>query len=135
MVRQYNLQNIDMNQPLLVNVDVKTNHESFFLPQFCSLTGLSDENRNNFKLMKDLAEASNMRANDRVRLIQNFLKQMMQKSEDTLKYWDMQISLNPQAIRAYRMHPGILKLKHEKVDLVYTDPNALDRKCQQEMVL
>lgn len=66
MRQQYNLSNVMEGQPLLVNVDEKTKRESYFLPQYCSLTGLSDENRKNFGLMRELANKSNMDAYERL---------------------------------------------------------------------
>ena len=46
--------------------------------------------------MKELASISNMTAKARTEKTRNFIHNMMQKSQETLQYWDLQISGEPQ---------------------------------------
>jgi len=52
---RYNETIKDPNQPLLINKDRKTGNEVALIPELCQLTGLTDQMRANFGLMKDLA--------------------------------------------------------------------------------
>jgi aubergine len=45
----------DSNQPLLINKDRKTGVEIALIPELCQLTGLTENMRADFRLMKDLA--------------------------------------------------------------------------------
>ena len=69
MNKRYNIQHVDQYQPLVVSVDEKTQKESYLLPEFCALTGLTDENRANHNLMKELANYNNMNAKTRVEAV------------------------------------------------------------------
>jgi len=53
---KYNQTITDANQPLLINKDRKTGNEVALIPELCSLTGLSDQMRSDFRLQKDLAQ-------------------------------------------------------------------------------
>lgn len=54
---QYKVNIEDLNQPLLVHFDEKKNetvNEIFLIPELCVMTGLSDQHRADFNLMKEL---------------------------------------------------------------------------------
>ena len=68
----------------MVCIDEKTEKESYLLPQYCAMTGLTEQNLTNFSLMKELATHTNKNAQDRVNLIGKFLEAIHEKSKETL---------------------------------------------------
>ena len=46
----------DQNQPLIITKDRRTGKLIVLLPELCDMTGLTDEHRANFNLMRDLAQ-------------------------------------------------------------------------------
>lgn len=53
--RQYNITIRDYNQPLLISKNEKTGTEICLIPEICEMTGLTDQHRANFNLMKEMA--------------------------------------------------------------------------------
>ena len=51
---QYKVKITDMNQPLLVSTNSRSGQEIYLVPEICEMTGLTDANRANFGLMRDL---------------------------------------------------------------------------------
>ena len=45
----------DDNQPLVISKNRKTGQEIALIPELCQMTGLTDQQRANFNLMRDLA--------------------------------------------------------------------------------
>lgn len=63
---RYNESVSDVNQPLLINKDRKTGNEVALIPELCQLTGLTDQMRFDFRLMKDLAQIVHTNAEKKV---------------------------------------------------------------------
>lgn len=63
---RYNESVSDVNQPLLINKDRKTGNEVALIPELCQLTGLTDQMRTDFRLMKDLAQIVHTNAEKKV---------------------------------------------------------------------
>ena len=53
--KQYNISIKEPNQPLLISRNERTGTEIALLPELCEMTGLTDQHRANFNLMKDLS--------------------------------------------------------------------------------
>jgi len=77
----------DMRQPLLVSRpkarDVHRGQQQpiMLIPEFCSMTGLSDSHRNNFKTMKQLAEYTQQAPGKRVRNITHFMQRVQDEPQ------------------------------------------------------
>ena len=56
----------DSNQPLLINKDRRTGVEIALIPELCQLTGLTDNMRADFRLMKDLAQIVHTNAEKKI---------------------------------------------------------------------
>ena len=75
----YNIEVQDMKQPLLLSMpkarDRRRGQEGpqCILPELCSLTGLADEVRADFNVMKDLAVHTRIGPADRVKRLQKFI--------------------------------------------------------------
>lgn len=52
---QYNVNIQDKKQFLIIHVDRKTKREIYLVPECCYMTGLTDQMRSDFNLMKDIA--------------------------------------------------------------------------------
>lgn len=46
----------DQSQPLIISKDRRTGKQIVLVPELCDMTGLTDEMRANFNLMRDLAQ-------------------------------------------------------------------------------
>jgi len=52
---QYNITIREPNQPILISKNERTGKEIMLIPELCEMTGLTDQHRANFNLMKDMA--------------------------------------------------------------------------------
>jgi len=66
----------------------------YLLPEFCSITGLSDEMRANFQVMKDLAQHTRIGPAQKVDILKNFMKDLNNnpESKKELSNWNMSFS-------------------------------------------
>ena len=71
---RYNEDVKDANQPLLINKDRRTGAEIALIPELCQVTGLTDQMRADFRLMKDLAEIVHTNADRKVNECRNLLE-------------------------------------------------------------
>jgi len=71
----------------------------YLLPEFCSITGLSDEMRANFTVMKDLAQHTRIGPAQKVKILQDFMRDLttQPESQKELKNWNM--SFSPQLLQ------------------------------------
>jgi aubergine len=78
---KYELQLRDKKQPLLMALPKDKDKRGgvtgpvFLIPEFCYMTGLSDAQRGNFGLMKDVGDITRPGPDTRVRSLQNFLQE------------------------------------------------------------
>lgn len=52
---KYQAKITDFNQPLLISIDKRTSNKMSLVPELCQMTGLTDAQRANFQLMKEMA--------------------------------------------------------------------------------
>jgi aubergine-like protein len=78
----------DMKQPLLLVTPIrnKTRRREghgpvYLVPELCHLTGLSDEMRANFTLMKELAKHLHKSPMERVEALNDFMAQLQEKTQ------------------------------------------------------
>lgn len=64
--KQYKVKISDMCQPMLVSTNVRTGSEIYLVPEICEMTGLTDANRANFGLMRDLGKVLHKSAQQRI---------------------------------------------------------------------
>ena len=74
--KKYHLTISDFKQPLIVHKDRKTGKEILLIPEFCNLTGLDDNMRNNYNLMKNLATATKPDSNKRLELSKDLIRKL-----------------------------------------------------------
>ena len=95
---KYNLNIEDLNQPLLISrKKVKSNHEKnvertfCLIPELCYLTGLSEEMRNNFRIMKEVSSFTRLTPRQRQDALENFVRSVKNNAEATeiLRGWGL----------------------------------------------
>jgi len=59
----------------------------YLVPELCRMTGLSDEMRNNFQLMKAIADRTRTNPQQRVNNLLKFAQRMLQKQTVCKKYF------------------------------------------------
>ena len=86
------------DQPLLKS-KVKT-MECYLLPEFCVMTGLTDEIRSDFIVMKDLANATKKEPRTRIKESAQLVKtiQSTPKTREEINHWQLEISSEPIAL-------------------------------------
>lgn len=66
----------DLNQPLVVTKDAKTGREIFLVPELCNMTGLTDDHRKDFNLMRDMGKILHKSADERRREMEALMKEI-----------------------------------------------------------
>nr|XP_022341463.1 piwi-like protein 1 isoform X1 [Crassostrea virginica]XP_022341464.1 piwi-like protein 1 isoform X1 [Crassostrea virginica]XP_022341465.1 piwi-like protein 1 isoform X1 [Crassostrea virginica] len=80
--KNYNIEIKDMNQPLVVSrpkkKDIRMGRTQpiYLLPELCTVTGLSDEARADFSVMKDVGAHTRVAPEGRNRTLQDFINQI-----------------------------------------------------------
>lgn len=90
----------DEHQPLLLSKPKDKDRKRgasgniYLLPEFCSITGLSEEMRANFSVMKDLSQHTRHDPGQKVQILQNFMKDLNTnpKAQEELSKWNMGFS-------------------------------------------
>jgi aubergine-like protein len=134
---KYGIEIKEKAQPMLV-VEKKSGNESNFIhliPELCFLSGLTEEQRANFNLMKKINEVAigtpNKKMEESKKLLQKILNNDSCKKEE--EKWGMTIDFNPVELKGRKLNAGNLLLKNgsELVDIESTVD--LDRKIQMPM--
>ena len=91
----------DLKQPLIISTpplrEQRAGREGgsvFLVPELCNMTGLSEEQRANFKLMTDLGKITRQGPEERARTLGKFAKRLNtnKQIEDDLKEWNLKFS-------------------------------------------
>jgi aubergine-like protein len=100
----------DLKQPLLINrqkIRIAGQREKFeqmccLVPELCNLTGLTDELRSNFSVMKELANYTKVSPHQRVAAYRKFLENVNNNSNvmELLNGWGLQIEKEPTKVVA-----------------------------------
>merc|ERR550519_1104855 len=121
----------DSEQPLLVSMPKLREMRGgvsgpiFLVPELCNMTGLTDEQRANFALMKAMAEYTRQTPDKRVEALNNFSKRINDNAEikKGLAEWNLEFSQELEKFRARILLPEtIYGAKGYK--FTYNDSNA-----------
>eukprot|EP01017_Pseudomicrothorax_dubius_P037769 TRINITY_DN557_c0_g1_i2.p1 TRINITY_DN557_c0_g1~~TRINITY_DN557_c0_g1_i2.p1 ORF type:complete len:827 (+),score=223.84 TRINITY_DN557_c0_g1_i2:102-2483(+) len=119
--RKYNITIKDPNQPLLLDIRwkkqnqpdgqvAKVKFETHLIPELCYPTGITDEERADFRLMKELANYTKLSPSDRVATGEGFLRQL----NPALQEWGL--SLNADTLMEGHVLPGVsVKLANNNI--------------------
>lgn len=101
---KYNLTIQDMGQPLLVSRatarNIRAGQPEFILlvPELCRATGITDEMRNNFRLMEEMGKHTRLLPSDRVRQLSAFNTRLAQNTESVRIFRENFISLDRELV-------------------------------------
>lgn len=100
--KQYEIEITDMKQPLLVNRAKRRVPNSTeqvdqlicLIPELCYMTGLTDDMRNNFTLMKDVAMYTRVTPNQRVQALRKFVDNVRNcaEAQKLLGSWGLKLA-------------------------------------------
>lgn len=109
------------------------------------MTGLSDEMRTNFRLMKDLSKLTNVSSDKRLKECQSLFKIMKESQEcqEEIKRWNIVLTETPVEVKAKKIDSGLLLMGSRTdaddavsdTERIQVDANAddVDRKIQTKM--
>lgn len=128
-----------LDQPLLVHIDKRKQQEIRLIPELCFLTGLTDEMRANFNLMKEMATITKGNATEKMeesrQLINHFLKD--KSCQEEIEKWGLTINNNPLTLNGTRMNVGnCLMYKRQdgsRHSFNIDESKDIDRQIQAEM--
>lgn len=99
--KQHSLEIHDLNQPLLLHrksIRVAGSLEKVdrfvcLVPELCYMTGLTDEMRSDFKVMKDVAQYTRVTPNQRMNALRKYLQNVAksEQAQQILKDWGLEL--------------------------------------------
>merc|ERR1719391_1488440 len=123
----------DLKQPLIVSMPTKQEQRKwgrtdpvYLIPEICNMTGLSDDQRANFKLMAAVGEYTRPTPPQRLEKLRQFSQAIQKKVEiaKELKDWGMKIDTEPVKFKARTMDPEKILQHSSKPALKYGLDNA-----------
>lgn len=101
---KYNLNILVKNQPLLVSKanarNIRSGQPEFILlvPELCRATGITDEMRNNFSLMRDLSTFTRLSPVDRIKRLKTFVERLTDNSDSVRVFNDNSTTLDRELV-------------------------------------
>lgn len=122
----YNIELQDLKQPLLLSMpkakDKRRGQEGplCILPELCSLTGLADEVRADFGIMKDLAVHTRIGPGDRVKRLEKFIADINNNpvSAKEMRDWNLEFAKNLLTMNGRRLPTE--KIFQSRPEMAYT---------------
>ena len=110
---KYNKSIRDPKQPLIVSMPKVRDQRGgvsgpiYLIPELCFMTGLSDEQRANFTLMKSMGEYTRQGPDVRAQTLTKFAERLSSKKEivDELQAWNLKFSKDLMQFRARILEP------------------------------
>ncbi|XP_066905703.1 piwi-like protein Siwi isoform X2 [Halyomorpha halys] len=120
---KYGVEIKDLNQPLLVSRpkprDIRAGRSNniILIPELCQMTGINDEMRNNFTLMKAVAAHTRVEPEKRIQSYYNFMKDLgsCEKAQEKLEVWNVQFSQELETVQGRILHPEDLHVGGNKM--------------------
>ena len=130
---------INSNQPLLKVIDSRTKNEIYLIPELCYLTGLSDQMRTNFNLMKDIAAKTKGNPLEKYNETRGVINQILSNPgcQKEIEEWGITLENDVIRLKGNKIPTGnVLMSKQQdgcrlRIDIDRTPD--LDRKIQNEM--
>ncbi|XP_060528061.1 piwi-like protein Ago3 isoform X2 [Cylas formicarius] len=117
--QQYNITINDVNQPLLlhrrsVKVSGKAEKEDrmvCLVPELSFLTGLTDTMRNDFKVMKDIAQYTRVTPHQRMQALRIYLDNVKnsEKAQQVLAQWGLSIATSNVELPGRQLEPELIR--------------------------
>lgn len=96
------------NQPLAIVKSQRTGQEIALIPELCFMTGLTDNMRANFNLMKSINQVLQRGAADRLKDIVQFVNDLtaQPKVQELIKPWGVQLKPDPLKVQGQLIPAG-----------------------------
>lgn len=116
--KQYDIKLKDPKQPLLISMPKAKDKRAGItepvklIPELCLMTGLTDRQRNDFRLMQELSAQLRMDPQQRLTTIRGFGQKMLKADTDSgmLKQWGMSIDAQPIKLGARIFQPESIEM-------------------------
>ncbi|XP_059156591.1 piwi-like protein 1 isoform X2 [Physella acuta] len=123
--QHWNITVKDSDQPLLVTRPTERDKRRgqktnlYLVPELCVITGLSDQLRSDYNVMKDLAAITRIGPTDRLKQIQRLCEQLNQSEKvgEILRPWKIEISDKPAKIPARQLPAERLLMKTNRGEI------------------
>jgi aubergine-like protein len=127
------IKNIKDNQPLLVSSLKKL--KVFLIPELCYITGITDDLRANFTVMKDMANATKKEPRERLAECGKLLEAVMTnpKSIQEINDWRVSLSSQPAMLEGRIFDAGSIAMGNTQSFEINTDSGSFDREVQTAM--
>lgn len=126
----------DESQPLIKVIEKRGRakiEETFYLiPELCCMTGLTDNMRADFNMMKKLAEATKPKAFERINQAKDFIERVSKDGQNLVKAWDIDIVPTPKTCDFKTINAGSMIMEEGKKNIDIARSN-LDRDTQVKM--
>jgi len=125
---------------MLIHKDRKTGQEVALVPELCQVTGLTDQMRSDFRLMKDLAEITHTNADRKVAECRNLLEifNTNPKCQEKQKLWHIKFKDVPLDVKGHKYTAGKMVMgakgsgDRNSFD-IEASARDIDRKIQDKM--
>ena len=137
--KMYDIKIKNEDQPLLENCDKKTKRKIYLIPELWKMTGITDEHRKDFRLMKEMAKETHKDASRRMEDIKKLFTTIQEsdKCQMAMKEWNVKIDEKPIEVTGYKLPIGnfLLGLDKNKIrtEIKAEGDPEIDRKIQQKM--
>lgn len=130
--QRYSIKIKDPKQPLLISQPKDRDRRGgrmgpvLLIPELCHMTGLTDEQRNNYKLTSSLSRWTRMEPTERVNTLLKFARSMTTNTEvvNELKDWDLVLENNLTTLQGRLLSPEHIVLQGGKTEIQYKQDNA-----------
>ena len=106
----------DLKQPLLKNIDRRSQQEVLLVPELCYLTGLTDEMRKDFRLMADLATHTRVEPSKRFKELADFSGSIERSNpvQEALSEWKVKASSEAMKVMARHIPPETVSMGQKR---------------------
>jgi aubergine-like protein len=133
---KYNIQLKDFLQPLVLCKDKQSKNDIYLIPELCFLTGITQEIKQNYNLMKEIASvikhSSKKKFDECKKLLQSFISS--ERTKDLCGLYKISISTEPIYISGKRLPAGELLLHKNEIGdrekIIIDDNFEIDRQLQ-----
>lgn len=123
---KYQLNIRETNQPLLVSQStarsIRGGQAEFILlvPELCRATGMTDDMRSNFGLMRDMSQHTRLTPADRVTRLTNFSKRLREapKSMEVFAQHQMQVGRNLVDLEGHRLQKQVVVFGNNQTEIL-----------------
>jgi len=140
--KKYGYQIKETSQPLLISFDKKKpDKEICLIPEMCFMTGLTDDMRANFNLMKEMGNITKGNALQKVDECKNMISSLLeqQKCKEEVDKWGITLNCKPVEIKGLKLDVGNMIMakqqggKGNRISFSIDNTKDIDRTVQQEM--